>query len=270
MRELVEAAQHALRHAKYYEGLVDGVIGPKTRAALAAALRDAVARGTATAGESFEGERRIVAGMQHALNVTGFDAGPVDGRIGPTTRGAMAELMHLLDEGKRLELDLEDRGDGAGRWPLQRDVEKVFGPAGGPRCTAGRVVLPFPFVIAWDVEKTVLSFSCHEDVAQPLEAIFRDASAAYGEQEFRRLRLDRFGGCFNFRKMRGGSRLSMHSWGIAVDLDPERNQLRWGADRAAFAHSDYKVWWECVEAYGAVSLGRARDFDWMHLQFARL
>lgn len=270
MRELVEAAQHALRHAKLYEGLVDGIVGPKTRAAMHAALRAAVLRGAPGSVERLEGERRVVASLQHSLNATGFDAGPVDGFIGPRTRGALAELMHLLEEGKRLELDRADRSTGPGRWPLQRDVEKVFGPAGGPRCTAGRVVLPFPFVIAWDVEKTVLSFSCHEDVAQPLESIFRDASAAYGEQEFRRLRLDRFGGCYNYRKMRGGSRLSMHSWGIAVDIDPERNQLSWGSDRAAFAHRDYKVWWECVEAYGAVSLGKIRDFDWMHFQFARL
>lgn len=270
MRALVEQAQRALRHAKYYEGLVDGLVGPKTRAAIARAIRDAVARGAPRGTELLEGDRRIVASLQHSLNVSGFEAGPVDGFMGPMSRGALAELLHLLEEGKRLELDREDRSTGPGRWPLQRDVEKVFGPAGGPRCTAGRVVLPFPCVIAWDVEKTVLSFSCHADVADPLERIFRDAAAAYGEREFRRLRLDHFGGCYNLRKMRGGQALSMHSWGIAVDLDPERNQLRWGADRAAFAHRDYKVWWECVEAYGAVSLGRERDFDWMHLQFARL
>lgn len=270
MRELVEAAQHALRHAKYYEGLVDGLIGPKTRAAMSAAIRDAEKSGTAPRLDVLEGERRVVAAMQHALNASGFEAGPVDGRMGPMTRGALEELLHLIDEGKPLSLDRDDRGEGRGRWPLQRDVEKLFGPAGGPRCTAGRVVLPFPFVIAWDVEKTVLSFSCHEYVADPLERIFREAAAAYGEREFRRLRLDRFGGCFNYRRMRGGQALSMHSWGIAVDLDPERNQLRWGADRAAFAHRDYRIWWDIVESHGAVSLGRERDFDWMHFQLARL
>lgn len=267
---MVERAQHALRHAKYYEGLVDGVIGPKTRAAIAAAIRDAVASGTAPAWDTFEGERRLVAAMQHALNVSGFEAGQVDGRMGPMTRGALEELMHLLEEGRALQLDRDDRGEGPGRWPLQRDVEKVFGPAGGPRCTAGRVVLPFAFSLAWQPEKTILSFSCHQDVADPLEKIFLEAAAAYGEREFRRLRLDMFGGCYNYRRMRGGQALSMHSWGIAVDLDPDRNQLRWGADRAAFAHKDYRVFWECVEAYGAVSLGRARNFDWMHIQFARL
>jgi hypothetical protein len=28
--------------------------------------------------------------------------------------------------------------------------------------------------------------------------------------------------------------------------------------------------WRIIEGEGAVSLGRARNFDWMHWQFARL
>lgn len=37
-----------------------------------------------------------------------------------------------------------------------------------------------------------------------------------------------FGGCVMYRLMRGGSRLSIHSYGAAIDLDPVRNGL---ADR---------------------------------------
>ena len=85
-----------------------------------------------------------------------------------------------------------------------------------------------------------------------------------------RLGLDLFGGCFNYRPMRGGTALSMHSWGIAYDGDPERNQLRWGRDRAEFAKPAFDPFWAIVEAHGAVSLGRARNYDWMHFQFANL
>ncbi len=62
----------------------------------------------------------------------------------------------------------------------------------------------------------------------------------------------------------------MHAWGIAVDLDPERNPLRWGRDRASFAASAYEPFWTIVEAAGAPSLGRACNRDWMHFQFGRL
>lgn len=48
------------------------------------------------------------------------------------------------------------------------------------------------------------------------------------------------------------------------------NKLLWDRNRAGFAHPDYDAWWRCWEAEGWVSLGRARDFDWMHVQAARV
>jgi hypothetical protein len=62
----------------------------------------------------------------------------------------------------------------------------------------------------------------------------------------------------------------MHSWGIAFDFDPDHNQLKWDHTRASFARPEYKKWLDLWEEEGAVSLGRARDYDWMHIQFARL
>lgn len=157
-------------------------------------------------------------------------------------------------------------------WPRQTQAEltKFFGPAGGAACTTGKVDLPFAFPLAWDNSQKLLKFSCHQLVEKPLERIYANAAKHYGEKEFRRLRLDQFGGCYNYRPKRGSSSLSTHAWGIAVDHDPERNQLKWGRDRASFAKTAYEVFWNIVEAEGAVSLGRVRNFDWMHFQFARL
>ena len=155
-------------------------------------------------------------------------------------------------------------------WPRQDAVAAFYGPAGGAACTAGRCVLPFAFPLAWDDSQKVTQFSCHAKVAAPLTAIFAQAAAHYGEDGFRRLRLDRFGGCYSYRPMRGGTSLSMHSWGIAVDLDPINNQLRWGNGRASFALPEYAPFWAIVESAGATSLGRAKNYDWMHFQFATI
>ncbi|AFL51378.1 hypothetical protein ABIE78_002797 [Sinorhizobium fredii] len=70
--------------------------------------------------------------------------------------------------------------------------------------------------------------------------------------------------------MRGGNSYSMHSWGIAMDFDPERNQLHAYKPSARLSHSDAVPFWVAWESEGWLSLGRARDFDWMHVQAARL
>jgi hypothetical protein len=100
--------------------------------------------------------------------------------------------------------------------------------------------------------------------------VFRNILAEYGEARIAELRLNLFGGCFNVRKMKGGNAMSMHSWGIAIDLDPERNALRMNRTQATFARPEYEPFWRIVEAEGLVSLGRVREFDWMHFQAARL
>ena len=82
--------------------------------------------------------------------------------------------------------------------------------------------------------------------------------------------LDIYGGCYAPRKKRGGSTWSTHAWAIALDFDPDRNQLNWGRDKASFARPEYDDWWDCWEAEGWVSLGRERNFDWMHVQAAKL
>lgn len=155
-------------------------------------------------------------------------------------------------------------------WPRQSGMTQFFGPAGSPACTSGSVKLPFPFLIAWDKSQKITRFPCHHLVDEHLTDIYAQAAAHYGEKLFRQLRLDLFGGCYNYRPMRGSKRLSMHAWGIAVDHDPERNQLKWGSDRAIMAGEAYVPFWKIVESKGAVSLGRARNHDWMHFQFARL
>ncbi len=83
----------------------------------------------------------------------------------------------------------------------------------------------------------------------------------YGADRITELRLDRWGGCLNVRKMRGGTKWSMHSWGVAIDYDTEFNKFKWGRDRATLAGSGYDAWWHFWEEEGWVSLGHMRNFE---------
>lgn len=154
--------------------------------------------------------------------------------------------------------------------PTQAQVRAFYGEPGNPDCTAGMVDLAYPMKIAWDLSSTVNRFRCHKKCEVAFENIFKNTLAHYGLAKVQALSLDIFGGCYNLRQMRGGTSWSMHSWGIACDLDPEHNQLKQNKSTAKFAKAEYEAFWKIVEAEGAVSLGRAKDYDWMHFQFARL
>lgn len=220
--------QKTLRGLGLYKGKIDGVIGPKSKQAVAA--------------------------FQRLNNLI------PDGIVGPKT---FAKLF-TKPFGNRDSDDVEVK---PGVFPRQKDVLEFYGKVGTNQT---KVILPYKMKLAWDTSKTISRFSCHKKVALPMQAIFEDTLAHYGLEEIQRLGLDLFGGCLNIRKMRGGSRYSMHSWGIAVDLDPKRNQLKWDNTRASFAKQEFEAFWSIVEKHGAISLGRERNFDWMHFQFARL
>lgn len=229
--------------------------------------------------------KTLTADIQKRLKALGIDPGPVDGKMGPKTKKAIRAFQRLnglvvdgivgpktIAELWPAHLPHRDRNPIIpkplfGKWPRQKHVRRFFGEVGKHQT---RIKTAYSLKLAWNTRTRIQGFSCHEKVAGPMERIFQDTLNHYGIDEIKRLRLDMFGGCLNVRKMRGGSRYSMHSWGIAVDLDPANNRLRWGRDKASFARPEYIPFWEIVEAQGAVSLGRARNYDWMHFQFSRL
>lgn len=154
-------------------------------------------------------------------------------------------------------------------WPKQNyaDMVKFYGEVGTNQTS---LVLPYEMKLAWDLDSKVTKLTCHKKVKDSLERIFKNTLDHYGLEEIKKLKLDVFGGCLNVRKMRGGSSWSIHSWGAAIDLDPDRNQLKWTKDKAYFAKPEYEPFWKIVEAEGWTSLGREKNYDWMHFQAADL
>jgi hypothetical protein len=155
------------------------------------------------------------------------------------------------------------------KWPKQnyQSMVEFYGPVGENQT---RLELPYNLKLAWDTSAVVRRITCNEKVCKSLYRIFEQTLKTYGLKEIQRLRLDLFGGCLNVRKMRGGSSWSIHSWGAAIDLDPDRNTLRMTSKQASFAKTEYRDFWKIVESEGWVSLGREKNYDWMHFQAALL
>lgn len=128
------------------------------------------------------------------------------------------------------------------------------------------IKLPYPMRLAWDKKTKVNTMRCHKLVADNFTNVFNELLKVYGLEKIQELGIDLFGGCFNFRAMRGGSDYSRHSWGIAIDLDPERNQLKETSATARFARAEYKPMIDIFYKYGFVSLGREKNYDWMHFE----
>lgn len=231
--------------------------------------------------------------LQSRLTAHGYACGPIDGVIGETTIAALKAFQAGLglepsgtadaatvaalrvSSGLMVPAGAPDRTVARdskakashGSWPRQADCLQFYGPVGTSQVT---VDIPFDMYLAWERGTRVRRMTLHKRVAASAAIVFNRIAGVYSAAERKALGIDLFGGSLNVRKMRGGSSYSMHSWGIAIDFDPERNQLNWGRDRARLAQADAQPFWNAWEAEGWVSLGRARNFDWMHVQAARL
>lgn len=147
----------------------------------------------------------------------------------------------------------------------QKEMEKYFGKADpqGSYLT----MIDLPYTMYYD-KQPVNKMRCHKKVAQAFTNVFKDLLATYGESKLNELEITDFGGCFNYRLMRGSnSKLSSHSWGTAIDLDANRNTLKENHTTARFARVEYKAMIDIFEKHGFASLGRLQDRDWMHFQY---
>lgn len=152
--------------------------------------------------------------------------------------------------------------------PTQADVRTGNSIFGKPGDEDNLVSVVFPYTMYYD-GKVSKSIRVHKKLADNVRRIFEKTYEEYGERVHTDCNaLSNHGGCFNFRKTRGGSSTSMHAWGIAIDLCPERNGMNDYAPKATLSDKRYSKFWDIVESEGAVSMGRKTGHDWMHFQFA--
>jgi len=228
-------------------GTADGVAGPKTLAAL-------------------RGFQRI-----NSLKV--------DGDPGPKTLLKLFPVVDSIDrilQGTPEETQVNIPSSAAPvsniaslRWPSQNEasMNAFFGPKGKNQ---GTLVLPFPMIVAWNRRQRVKTMTLNKKSIPSAQKCFAAIAEAYTASEIAELGINVFGGSLNVRLMRGGTKWSIHSWGCAIDFDPERNQLAWDHTKAKLAGPKAVTFWKIWEDEGWVSLGRVKDYDWMHVQSAHL
>lgn len=118
-------------------------------------------------------------------------------------------------------------------WPLQRDCAKFYGdPRGSNGAASSRwerenlITVPCPWALTY-AGRPVKGIRVHRKVAESLTRALANIWERVGQSqaEIDRIGMSVYGGGYNFRVMRGGSSLSMHAYGAAVDFDPGRNAL---------------------------------------------
>ena len=120
------------------------------------------------------------------------------------------------------------------QWPHQNDVDAFYGDPRGKgdeenptwrQKNIVRAFTPWQIVTAWDFIPVTGGIRIHTKCKASLESVFSSIWIAAGQdqQQINEWGMNLYAGGFNFRLMRGSSKLSMHSWGCAVDFDSSRN-----------------------------------------------
>lgn len=159
-------------------------------------------------------------------------------------------------------------------WPLQRECDAFYGNPRGrngqasPSWEKNNLVFitpPFQMYFIGKPAKPRVHKKCANSFMLWLEKVWENAGKDL--KVIKDWGMDDYGGAYNFRRMRNGSALSMHSYGCAIDLDADRNGFH---DRtphfATLRNEVVKPFLDLGGTWG----GDWNDPDGMHFQFARV
>lgn len=121
-----------------------------------------------------------------------------------------------------------------------------------------------PHLVLWDVPSELeigvipKRIYCNKDLIGPLSEAFKKLIQTKAVNE-----LKTWDGCFNIRKKRGLTSMSLHSWGIAVDMNAFENGL---GQTPKFS----KQFVECFTSSGFDWGGTWARKDGMHMQLSKI
>lgn len=119
--------------------------------------------------------------------------------------------------------DYESMSDFYGRFELNSEGEPTERWESSFLC---RVDIPYPMRLSWKTDEVVHKLTCNVACRSSLMNILDRILKMYGSmKEVQDAGMDLYGGCYNFRRARGTGKPSMHSWGAAIDLNPDQNPL---------------------------------------------
>lgn len=157
------------------------------------------------------------------------------------------------------------------RWPKDNMAAKVAF-YGDPRGAHGvderwfstnvvRVVPPFEMTYAG---KPIKSIPIHRKCAEALRAALDEIweVCKKSQAEVNRLKINEYGGSFNYRLIRGSNALSNHAFAIAIDISPEGNAL--GVRKGTMPRFVVDAFKKQGARWGGDYKGRK---DWMHFEF---
>ncbi|MGO8738060.1 M15 family metallopeptidase [Rhodoblastus sp.] len=165
-------------------------------------------------------------------------------------------------------------------WPLERvaDLNAFYGD---PRGSDGSVGVewyhenmdiwspPYPMFYSDGKHTPLHHLSVHKKCLVVFDAAFKDVLETLGHDYIVEKRLNISGGSFCYRLERGGSRLSVHSWGCAIDMDPQHNPFphHWVANRGFIDMKFVGI----MQRHGFDWRGdlEHHDIDPMHFQLCR-
>lgn len=223
--------------------------------------------------------RKAVAAEQVVLNRAGVYRGEIDGYAGPKTRAARLALAVQSPDPKPASPAAPAPAvilPSPHTWPTQAQCDAFYGNPRGQGdgvsqswYAANVTHVRCPWALHMDAI-TLHDIEIHRKCVDSLTRVLGNIWDAAGRDQAKieAMHYDRYSGSFNYRNKRGGSTLSMHSYGAAIDWDSEENQQH--SQKHLFQSDSLLIvkfkeeGWICGLDWSAGSI------DPMHVQAARL